>query len=109
MRTMKSIAEITLIENSTAGNTPKIFAEQIVSISHVADTVQKSVDGFIAIGHRPSMVLWYGGFAKYLNNITDVKIVSKNGGVLIDGELNTFNGVPNDVPGGVEFYVLKRG
>jgi hypothetical protein len=36
---MKSIAQIALIENSTAGNQPKIFPAQTVDIIHEKDTV----------------------------------------------------------------------
>ena len=39
-----------------------------------------------------------GGTAKDLEHITNVRIVGKDGVVLIDGELNTHNGVPHGVP-----------
>jgi hypothetical protein len=95
---MKRIAEITLIENSTAGNPPKILRPQTIDITHVPDTVVRGVDGHIAIGHHPSKVFWMGGTAKDLEHITNVRIVGKDGVVLIDGELNTHNGVPHGVP-----------
>jgi len=105
---MQHIAEITLTENSTAGNQPKIFAEQTVEICHEADTVNTGVDGYTSRGRHPSKVLWRGGTAKDLVGITDVKIVGNNKGeVLVDGELNATYGGPRDIVGGVEFFVLK--
>jgi hypothetical protein len=106
MSTMKQVAEITLVENSTAGNKPKIFAEQTVQIHHEADTVVTSVDGITSRGRHPSKVFWLGGGAIMLKNITDVKIVGANGATLIDGSLNTHYAMPRDVAGGVEFFVL---
>lgn len=104
---MKRIAEITLIENSTAGNPPKIFAAQTVEITHVPDTVQTNTAGIVSRGHHPSTILWVGGTTTDLKNITNVKIVATNGEVLVDGELNTYHGVPHAVPEGVKFFVLK--
>jgi hypothetical protein len=104
---MRHVAEITLVENSTAGNQRKIIATQTVEIRHEADTVLTGVDGHTSRGRHLSKVLWLGGTAKDLVNITDVKIVGNNGGVLVDGELNATYGGPRDIVGGVEFFVLK--
>jgi hypothetical protein len=104
---MKSIANITLVENSTAGNPPKTFDAQTVEITHEADTVVRGVDGRTSIGHHPATIFWLGGTAKNLAGITNVKIVGPNGDVLVDGELNTTFGVPSDVTKGVKFFVLK--
>jgi hypothetical protein len=105
--TMQHVAEITLVENSTAGNQPKIFAAQTVEIRHEADTVITGLDNHTSRGRHPSKVFWLGGTAKDLMNITDVKIVGNNGGVLVDGELNATYDGPRDIVGGVEFFVLK--
>ncbi len=104
---MKQVVELILVENSTAGNKPKSFAAQTVEIHHEADTVITGVDGHTSRGRHPSKVLWQGGTASNLENITNVKIVGNNGEVLVDGELNTTYGVPRDIVGGVEFFVLK--
>jgi hypothetical protein len=103
---MKTIVEITLVENSTAGNPPRIFAAQTVKIDHEADTVKQGVDGHTSIGRHPSKIFWFGGVAKDLANITNLKVVGNGGELLVDGELNTTHGVPRDTADGVEFFVL---
>jgi hypothetical protein len=105
---MRRTAEITLIENSTAGNPPKIFAGQTVEVTHKRDIIRTGVDGMTFPAHQPSTILWVEGTTTDLQNITDVKIIADNGEVLVDGELNTRHGVPHAVPEGVIFFVLKR-
>jgi hypothetical protein len=105
---MRYVAEITLVENSTAGNQPRIFAEQTVEVHHEADTVIPGVDGNISRGRHQSKVFWLGGTAKDLAHITNVRIVGNNGDVLIDGDLINTYGAPRDVAGGVKFDVLKH-
>ena len=45
--TMQKIAHVLLIENSTAGNSPKLFEAQRIEIEHENDTVVQGVDGHI--------------------------------------------------------------
>lgn len=104
---MRRTAEITLTENSTAGSPPKVFARQSVEITHEADTVVRSVDGHVARGRHPSTVVWFGGSLKDLEGVTNVKVVTDRGEILIDGELNTFQGGPNEIAEGVRFFVLE--
>ncbi len=104
---MENIANVLLIENSTAGNPPKLFEAQRVEIAHENDTVVQGADGHVSRGSHPSRVLWLGGTAKDLSGITNVRITAADGGVLLDGELNTFSGVPKDSDVGVQFFVLK--
>lgn len=104
---MQKIAKVLLIENSTAGNPTKSFEAQRVEIPHEDDTVVKGVDGYLSRASHPSKVLWFGGKANDLSGITNVKITAADGSVLLDGELNTFYGVPKDVDGGVQFSVLE--
>jgi hypothetical protein len=89
------------------GQLAQNLCAQIVEIVHEADTVSKGLDGFISIARHPSKIIWVGGTARDLANITNVKIANKKGEVLIDGGLNTFYGVPRDTARGVEFYVLR--
>lgn len=98
--------EITLIENSSAGNLPKVFPAQTVEIHHEPDTVVKSVDGKISRGSHPSTILWYGGKASELQRITNVKILASDGAVLIDAQVNRFTDQPRDASRGVRFLVL---
>jgi len=104
---VQQIADVTLVENSSAGHRSQIFAAQTVEAHHEADTVITGVDGHTSRGRHPSKVLWLGGSAKDLVSITDVKIVAVNGEALVDGQLNITYGGPRDVVGGVEFFVLK--
>jgi len=107
---MQKIANILLIENSTAGNPPKSFEAQRVEISHENDTVVQSVDGHVSRGSHTSKVLWFGGKANDLSGITNVKITAADdGSVLLDGELKTFSGAPKNTDVGVQFFVLKSG
>lgn len=104
---MKIKANVSLIENSTAGNSPKIFDAQEVEITHERDTSIQGADGHISRASHPSKIVWFNGRADSLRNITDIKITQNNGNVLIDGELNTVYGAPRDIDGGVIFYVLS--
>ena len=104
---MERDVKITLVENSTAGSPPKVFAAQIVEIAHEPNTVVQGVDGKISTARHPSIILWIGGTAKHFTGITDVKIVGRDGEVLIDGELCTTFEVPRDVNKGVMFFVLR--
>jgi hypothetical protein len=104
-----SDVEITLVENSTAGNPPRHFSGQTVEADHEADTVVQGVDGHISTGRYPWKIVWRGRQASDLAHITNVKIVRANGHLLVDGELNTTYGAPRDVTRGVEFWVLEPG
>jgi hypothetical protein len=100
--------EITLIENSTADNTLKVFRRQAVDIYEQPDTIQRGVDGYVVRGAHPTRIVWQDGKVANFKGITGVKIIAANGSVLIDAELNTHNLVPHEVAAGVEFAVLRR-
>ena len=106
---MQKITNVLLIENSTAGNPPKLFEAQRVEIAHENDTVVQGVDGHVSRGSHPSKVLWFGGKVNDLSGITNVKITAADGSILLDGELNTFSGEPKNTNEGVQFFVLKSG
>jgi len=76
---MKRIATITLVENSTGRNKSKTFTVQTVEIHHEADTASQGADGRVSTAHHPSKIFWFGGTAKDLASITDVKFVGNNG------------------------------
>lgn len=105
---MKKTVDILLVENSTAGNLPKIFKAQTVEVFHELDAVLTGIDGRVSTGSYPSKVVWFGGLVSYLNHITDITITdTKDSVVLIDGTLNTNYGVPRNVDDTVIFHVLK--
>ena len=104
---MKQTVDITLIENSSAGNPPRTFYAQNVEITHEPDTVSNSVDGHRSVGLHPSKITWFGALAKTMENITDVKIVGSGGRILVEGELHTNYDAPRDVDGNVQFLVLR--
>jgi hypothetical protein len=105
---MKITVNISLIENSTAGNLPKLFVAQEVEITHENDTAKQGVDGHISRASHPSKIVWFNGRADSLKNITDIKITQNSGNVLFDGELNTNYEMPRNIDNGVIFYVLAR-
>jgi hypothetical protein len=101
------IGDITLIENSTAGNPPRTFTNQKLEIDGEEPTVRPHADGGPpAIGNHPQEITWYGGTLDDVDGITDVKIVSQ-GRTLIEGTYNTFARIPRAISGGVVFYVLE--
>ena len=106
---MKYIADITLVENSTAGNPPKLFAAQRVNIRHRSDTSSTGVDGYTSTAKHPTEIEWAGGTAADLLDITDVLIATPAGEVLVDAALNTTFGTPRDISGGVRFFTLRGG
>jgi hypothetical protein len=103
---MKNV-HVTLGENSSAGNPTKTFHAQSVEIARQPDTVKTGVDGFTSTARHPSKIFWREGSAKDLARITDVKIVTHGGEVLVDAALNTTFTIPRDrAGGGVEFDVF---
>jgi hypothetical protein len=105
---MKQVTNITLVENSTAGNPPKIFSGQVVRIHRQPDTFLTGVDGHVSPAKHPTKVEWLGGTARDLLNITDVIITGANGEVLVDAEVNRNYTAPTDIDGGVVFQVQDR-
>lgn len=103
---MRQIVDLMLVENSTAGNSPKFFRSQQVEILHEKATVIQSVDGIRSTGIHPSKILWFGGELAELQGITNIKITAENGSILIDGTLNAFNQVPKKVGESIQFFVL---
>jgi hypothetical protein len=105
---MRYVAEITLIENATAGNSPRTFSAQTVEIRYEEDTVVVGSDGIPSVAHHPPLIFWHGGKAEQLARVTDVKITAGDGELLIDGALNTTFTIPESENGGVRFAVLVR-
>jgi hypothetical protein len=105
---MKQVANITLVEKSTAGNPDKVFTTQTVTIRHQANTSVTGVDGRTSPGRHPTEVEWAGGTTGDLLDITDVIITGLNGDVLVDAEVNMTFEIPRGIPGGVRFFVLGR-
>ncbi len=100
-------ADITLIDNSTAGNPPRSYDGQEVLIHREPDIVVTGVDGYTSVGKQRTRVLWRGHNAAEMANITDVKIVnSQNKQPVIESELLS-NWPPRDFDGGVRFYLLN--
>jgi hypothetical protein len=103
---MRQIADITLIENSSAGNPPKTFVDQMVDIRRVADTFHPSADGIISTAKHPSTILWYGGNVSDFEHITNVQIVASDGTMLVDAEILRNFEQPHAITGGVQFQVI---
>ena len=103
---MKQIADITLIENSSANNPPKVFKAQTVEIRFTDNTTHMSNDGILATARHPSTVTWYDGKKAEFDHITDVLIVAPDGTVLMERALLLNFMAPHDVAGGVQFQVL---
>lgn len=108
--------EVTLIENSTAGNPPRKFAGQTCDIGHEPTVYSTGVDGVTSHARQPTEVLWREGKAEWFGRnaatglmaVTNVTIVASDGRPLIDAwELITNPGVPRDIGNGVEFFVLQ--
>jgi hypothetical protein len=103
--------EITITEDSfgpMGRYAQRVFANQRIDVSGGGATHVVSSDGLSAHGNHPWKIVWTEGAAGLLRGITGVRMVDGGGAVVVDGELNTRYGVPTDVAGGVEFYVLRR-
>ncbi len=108
---MQKTVEITLTEDSfgpMGRYAQRVLAKQRIGVSGGGVTRVVSTDGFRTQGNHPWKILWAEGSAEMLRGVTDVRMVDGSGAVVVDGELNTHYGVPTDVAGGVEFYVLRR-
>jgi hypothetical protein len=108
---MQRIVEITVTEDSfgpMGRYARQVLANQRVDVSGGGVTHVVSSDGrFPTHGNHPGKIFWANGSAELLRGVTGVRMVDGGGAVVVDGELNTFYGVPTDVAGGVEFYVLR--
>lgn len=103
---MRQQADIILIENSSRGFLPKQFAGQSVEIRDVPPTTRMSVDEKLSTGRHPTTVRWFGGNASHFEHITNVRIVSADGTVLLEGGLLLTYEAPHAITGGVQFQVL---
>src|ERR1700680_3900155 len=106
--------EITLIENSTAGNPPNVLAGQTWEIEHEPTIHSTGVDGITSHARQPTKIVWHEGKAEWFGRnaatgmmaVTNVKIIASDYSPLIDGwELITNPGIPRNVDRGVEFLV----
>jgi hypothetical protein len=107
--------EVTLIANSTVGNSPRAFAGQTCDIEREATIYRTGVDGITSHARQPTRIVWHEGKAEWFGRnattglmaITNVKIIASDGSPLINaGELITNPGIPRNVEQGVEFFVL---
>jgi hypothetical protein len=96
---------VTLIEDSMAGYSTRDIPGQIVEITRRAPSIAVGLDGHMSSGAQPSEIMWRGGRAECLSNITSVKITHQDGRVLFEGPMMS-SGVPQDVDKGVVFEVL---
>jgi len=108
--------EVTLIENSTRGNSPRKFVDQICDIEYGRTHYEPSVDSAPSSALQETKIVWHEGKAEWFGRdpstglmaVTNVKIVASDGTALIDSwELITNPGIPHDVGNGVEFFVLQ--
>lgn len=104
---MRIIVNVSIIEDSAAGNFQKTFNAQEVEITHENDTMMQSVDELTSKGSHPSKIIWFQSNADSLKNITNIKITQSNGNILMDGTLNFYYGRPKNIDDGVVFYVLE--
>jgi hypothetical protein len=98
--------EVTLIENSSAGNPPKIFSAQNIEIDYVPDTVKTSVDGILSTASHPSTILWHGAKASDFKHVTNIKVAHRDGSVLFNGAIIRHYQAPHDVSKGVELQAM---
>lgn len=103
---MTSKANITLIENSSAGNPPKTFLDQTIEIRRVDKTFHRGVDGQLSYAKHPSTIIWYGGNASYFYRITNVLVATPDGAILIEAEVLRNFEQPHAIKGGMQFQVL---
>jgi hypothetical protein len=86
----------------------QVLANQRVDVSSGGVEHVVSSDGFRTHANHPWKIFWANGSAERLRGVAGVRMVDGGGAVVVDGDLNTYYGVPTDVAGGVEFYVLRR-
>lgn len=103
---MRQVADITLIENTSAGNLHKAFSAQTVEIRQAADTTHLGVDGKISMAKHPSTVKWFGASATAFENITVIRIVTASGTILVDAEVLRNYVPPHNITNGVQFQIL---
>jgi len=107
-RHMTIRADITLIQNSTAGNPDKHHTDQTITIQRKPQTVRTSVDGKVATADHETTIVWREGSPKDLKSITDVKIF-KRGSLELEGAIITTYRIPEPFEGGVRFDVFEAG
>lgn len=102
------VADLHLMENSSAGNPDRSFPAQTVFVQKGTDTSVTGIDGATSKAPFDTVIRWQGGTAADINGVTDVKIVEHGGETLVDGSLNLNFTAPTDIGGGmVEFAVFE--
>jgi hypothetical protein len=105
---MHVVANLSLIEHSTAGNPDKTFPAQTLYVRKENDSRVTGVDGHLSTGSHDTIIRWKGGSALQFNGVTDIRVVSDDGHVLVDGALNLNITRPTDIGDGmVEFAVFE--
>jgi hypothetical protein len=101
------MADITLIENSSAGTPDSVFPAQKVQIERTSPTVSTGIDGISSTGNHLTKIEWHGGNAAALKQVTDIRIVAQ-GLPVIEAPVNRFYESPRDSGyGSVIFSVLE--
>jgi hypothetical protein len=103
---MRQIADVTLIERSSAGNPPKVFTGQTADIRRQDISTHMSADGLLTADRHPSTVKWFGGNATDFDHITNVLIVAPDGTIVIDAEILRNFKQPHAINSGVQFQVM---
>jgi hypothetical protein len=98
---------ITLVEDSTADNPPKHFHDQTVDIQKNTYPPTLGVDGKVSPAALSSKIVWKGGHAAMLEDITNVQIVSRDGKTLVDGAMDRNTAPVRESGGSVTFYVFE--
>jgi hypothetical protein len=107
--------EVTLIENSTVGNPPRVFAGQTCDIEHEPTIYSTGVDGITSHARQPTKIIWHEGKVEWFGRnaasrlmaVTNVKIIASDDSPLIDAwVLITNPDIPRNGARGVEFFVL---
>lgn len=104
---MQRTADITLIEQSTAGNPDRVFRAQRVVIEREPRSRRVSADGIVSFASHPTTITWLDGTVALLADTTNVRM-TENGRIIVDdAQINTNHTVPTDFPGGVRFAVFE--
>jgi len=107
MKKAYSNVDITLIEDTTAGNPDRVYRNQSIRVFSETPVKETGVDGKVSIANFPSEIFWSGGSVALMNGVTDVRI--EQGGVTImSGSLNSHNFFPRMIDGELRFGILTE-
>jgi hypothetical protein len=98
---------VTITSHSAAGGSTKDYRMQLVKVASAPDERTAPPGKHVNRQSRHIRVFWRGGKADDLRDATGVTLLDENRGFAFEGQLSPTADPPQDVPDGVEFFLVR--